>query len=110
MRSYTKPNYTKERENGLKRYTELSLNKQTKVLLVKSEKTERFIPALQKICTLTLVDAARNHTRPRGSMRQMHEADVAIDGNGGIVKNRLTGSFFTIGDISKETLVRTLHV
>jgi len=82
----------------------IPLTKDTKVLLTKSDETQKFISELEKICKLTVIEEDVSH--PWGSsMRALYEADVAIKGDGNIEKNRITGEYFRLKEVSHGKLI-----
>lgn len=86
----------------------IPLNKDTKVLLTKSNETEKFISELEKICTLTVIEGDVAH--PRGSMTALWETDVAINGKGIVRKNKITGAIFKVQEVSHGKLAGICQV
>ena len=81
----------------------IPLNKDTKVLLTKSDETQKFISELEKICKLTVIEEDVAH--PRGSMTALYETDIAINGKGIVRKNKITGKYFQVQKVSHGKLI-----
>ncbi len=87
----------------------IPLNQDTKVLLTKSDETQKFISELEKICTLRVIEEDVIH--PWGSsMRALYEADVAIKGDGNIEKNRITGEYFQVKEVYDGKLIGEIFI
>lgn len=84
----------------------IPLNKDTKVLLIKSNETKKFISELEKICVLTVItETKKNITHPHGSIGALHDAYVAINGEAVVIKNKITGQFFKVKEVSHRKLL-----
>lgn len=80
-------------------HSNISLNKDTKVLLTKSDETQKFISELEKICTLTVIDEHVERTHA------LYKTDVAINGKAIVIKNKITGQYLKVKNVSNGKLI-----
>lgn len=81
--------------------SEIKIDKSISILLVKSRKTEKFIPLLQNICRLT-INTTKEIFKTHESIKAAMDADVVINREAEIIKNKITSEFFEVQKVSSN--------